>query len=106
MRVMCLTHSSMPWRFLHPSALHAGCQSACVFIAILCHCELIAGLGQGARCSVVSHLMPPGKHYRLSRCWDGIFDCVGSRRALLGQPPGVNGHLWEWGVGGWVARVL
>lgn len=99
MRVMCLTHSSMPWRFLHPSARHASCQSTCVFIAISCHCELIAGLGQGLWCSVVSHLMPRGKHYGLSHCWGGIFDCMGLRWALLGHSHGMGyGEVGGWCV--------
>lgn len=34
MRILCLTHSSMPWRFLHPPTLHAGCQSTRVSIAV------------------------------------------------------------------------
>lgn len=45
MHVMCLTHSSVLWPFLHLSALHAGCQPTCVFISVPCHCELIRGLG-------------------------------------------------------------
>lgn len=90
MRLMCLTHSSMLWRSLHPSALHAGCQSTCVSISAPCHCELIAGLGQHSWHSAVSHLMPWGKHYGLSHCWGGWLWLCGIKTSSSGAT------WWEW----------
>lgn len=116
MRIMCLTHSSMPWRFLHPSvlhvpalhapALHTGCQSTCVLISVPCHCKLIAGHGQGSRCSVYPISCLEGSITGLHTVGVAAFDCVGSRQALLGQPHEINGHLQEWGLVRWVDGVL
>lgn len=91
MCIMCLTHSSMLWPFLPPSALHAGCQCTCVFIAVPCHCELRVGLGQGSRCSPYPISCLKGSIMGFHTAGVAAFDCVGPRWALLGKPRGWMG---------------